>query len=170
VRARFATDRYRVDGGTETEVLRSLLAHGPRHGGDVFFGLTASQADLRYHTETSAAGCALVDVVVDLDVTVTLPRWRRPPGAPRALRRSWDRFLAALSRHEAEHRRIAVENAEALHAAVAGLRRPTCAAVTEAARRRVARHQTEAAAAHRRFDAETGHGRTEGATWPAPGD
>ena len=170
VQTRVGTVTYPVEGATETALLRSLLARGPRTDGGVFFGLTTAETDLHYRTVPSAAGCALADVAVDLEVTVTLPDWEPPPDAPPALRRDWGRFLDALRRHEDGHRRIAVEGAEVLHAAVAGLRRPTCEAATADGRRRVARFQVEAAAAHRRFDDETGHGRTQGAVWPVVRD
>ena len=170
VQARTTTETYPVEGTTGAELLRSLLTRGPRADGNVFFGLTTAETDLHYRTAPSAAGCALADVTVDLDVTVTLPEWAPPPDAPPALRRDWGRFLTALRQHEDGHRQIAVEGAEALHAAIVGLRRPTCAAATAEGRRRVARLQIEATAAHRRLDAETGHGRTQGAVWPTVRD
>lgn len=166
VLTRLRTETYAVDGATVDEVLRSLLERGPATEAGVFFGLTTAETRLRYRTLASDRGCAIADVEVDLDVTVTLPAWQPPPGVPSEVRRDWRRFLHALRGHEDEHREIAERKAGALHRAVSAVRAPTCEAAVAEGRRRVGRLQIEAEAAHRQFDRETDHGSTQGASWP----
>ena len=166
VRTELTAQSYAVGGGTADEVLRSLLDNGPRTDGDVFFGLTEAAIDLRYDAVAARVGCEVRDVEVVLGLTITLPEWMPPPGTDPELARDWGRFRRALAAHEDRHRQIAVDGAGALYKAVAGLHRTTCEQANEEARRRLERLEIEIAAAHRRFDVETGHGRTEGAVWP----
>ncbi len=166
VQTRFHTRAYAVGGGTAGEILGSLLSAGPRVGNDAFFGLTEAEMDLHFRTVESDGACELRAARVLLDLTVTLPEWEAPRDPDPALARDWRQFRRALVRHENEHRRIAVRGADELYRAVQGLRRSTCAEADAEGRRRVDQLQAEVEAAHRRFDDETGHGRTQGAVWP----
>ncbi len=166
VRTRLVVEAYEVAGDTAGEVLASLLAGGPHSGGDVFFGRTVAGVRLRYDPTPVAGGCVLADVGVDLALTITLPTWT-PTSPPDArLVRDWGRFRRALSEHEDGHREIAEAGAQTLGRALAGLRRDSCPATRAEARRRVRRVESDVSAAQHRYDARTGHGRTEGAVWP----
>jgi len=59
-------------------------------------------------------GAARVEVVV----TRTLPRWRPPAAADRALVSSWNELVAAIARHEQGHVDIVVSGARSLQEAV----------------------------------------------------
>lgn len=164
VRTRVVAETYDVTGDTAGEVLASLLAGGPQSGGDVFFGRTVAQISLRYDAVPVDAGCVLTDVGVDLTLTITLPSWTPPPDPQ--LARDWGRFRRALADHENGHREIAEAGAQRLGRALSGLRRDSCPATEAEAQRRVRQIESGVSAAQRRYDAETGHGRTEGAVWP----
>lgn len=166
VRTRVVSESYPVEGATAAEVLSSMTARGPRSDGETFFGLTVAEIGLRYHTAALAGGCALTDVEVDLSLTVTLPDWAPGPSADPALVGSWGRFRRALAAHEGRHREIAEAGAQSMAGALGGLRRDSCPAVEAEAHRRLTRLEGDLAAAQRRYDAETDHGRTEGAVWP----
>lgn len=166
VRVQQANKTYAVTGRTADEVLRSLLERGPREGEDIFFGLTQTALDVRYDATKISGGCIIKDTEVDLDVVVTLPEWMPAAEVEPELLRDWGRFRRALAAHEERHRAIAVEGAEATYRAVAELYRPSCEEAEEEARGRLERIGIEITAAHRRFDAETGHGKSEGASWP----
>lgn len=168
VRVADAVERYAVEGTSEAELLASLVADGPRIGSETFFGLTVTQLSFRFWRQSEGDRCALRNVAVDLSVTTTLPAWTPPPEAAADLRRDWTRFETALARHEAHHRTMAVAWAGRVRVEIEGIDGPTCFAAEAEARRRVDRLRIEADAEHRRYDAETGHGLTEGATWPLP--
>ena len=157
---------YAVAGGDAQALLVSMVQHAPHSDGDVFFGLTTTELSFRYGHRTVAEGCALANVRVDLLVTTALPEWTPPADAPYDLRRDWTRFAAALARHEAQHRTIGEDGASAVQRDLDGLTAPTCAMADAEARRLAERAGIETEAAHRRYDDETGHGRTQGATWP----
>ena len=157
---------YPVAGADTGEILRSMAAAAPREGGETFFGLTTTSLSFRFGTRTAGGACRLDDVHVALAVQVVLPEWTAPPGTVSDLRRDWARFRTNLARHEDEHRTLAEAGAERLRNALDGLAAPTCAGARAEAARTANRISIETGAAHRRYDDETGHGRTQGAVWP----
>ncbi|WP_412070155.1 DUF922 domain-containing protein [Rubrivirga sp. IMCC43871] len=166
IRPRVSTRTYAVTGTTEREVLRSLLDAGPRDGDDIFFGLTQTELDVRYEPTAISGGCVIRDTEVDLDIVITLPEWLPATDLALDLQSDWRRFRRALEAHEDRHRAIAVEGAERAFDAVAELYRPSCEEADSEARRRLEVLGVEIKAEHRRFDQETGHGKTDGAVWP----
>lgn len=157
---------YAVDGTDAQALLASMVRNAPRAADGVFFGLTTTELSFRYGHRAVAEGCAPANVRVDLLVATSLPVWAPPADAPADLRRDWTRFAGALGRHEARHRTIGEAGARDVQQELAGLTAPTCTRVDAEARRRAERAGIETDAAHRRYDDETGHGRTQGATWP----
>ena len=143
-----------------------MAAAAPTADGTVYFGMTASQVDVRFRTVEAEGGCRLGAIEVDLDVTMTLPEWAPDGPTDYALRRDWARFTAALRRHEDGHRRRAEAGVRAVAAALAGVRTATCAEADAEGRRRVRETQDRTAAGQQRYDDQTDHGRTEGAAWP----
>lgn len=169
VRSTVRIQPYAVTGHSVETLLSSLREHGPVVEGGVFFGLTATEIGYRFGYRQTAGSCETVDARVDILVSITLPEWQSPPGAPYELKRDWQRFAAALRRHEERHRDLALEGAYALQRAIQGLRAPTCDAAAALAARQAERLQIEAEARHRQYDDATGHGETEGALWPPQG-
>ena len=166
VRTTLATETYAVQGTTEDGLLSSMAAQAPRPDGEVFFGLTTAEIGLRFRPTPVSGGCLLRDVEIDLALTVTLPEWVPPAQSDPALVRDWGRFRRALAGHEGRHREIAEDGAERMLRALDGLRRQSCEVANDEAQRRLERLEIEVEAAQRRYDSETGHGRTEGAVWP----
>ena len=166
VRTALAVEPYAVGGQTVAEVHRAMAAAAPTADGTTYFGMTASQIDVRFRTVEDTDGCRLGDVEVDLDVTMTLPEWAPDGPTDYAVRRDWARFAAALRRHEDGHRRRAEAGAQAVAAALAGVRAATCAEADAEGQRRVRAAQDRTAAGQQRYDDQTDHGRTEGAAWP----
>ncbi len=166
VRTSLATKTYAVQGSTADELLSSMADQAPRPDGEVFFGLTEAEIGLRFRPTPVPGGCLLRDVEIDLTLTVTLPEWTPAPPSDRALARDWGRFRRALASHEDRHTEIAEGGAQRMLRAIDGLRRQSCEVVSDEAQRRLERLEIEVEATQRRYDSETGHGRTEGAVWP----
>ena len=163
----YGTRAYTVSGTTPDEVLAALRERGPRSGDEWFFGLTETSMDLTYRVADLEGGCGVLDARLDLGVLVTLPEWTPTVDTDRTLVRDWGRFFRALSRHEARHREIAEDGARDLFRQLDGLRRPDCTALEAELGHRLSAAQRDIEGAHRDYDARTGHGRTEGAVWPA---
>ncbi len=157
---------YLVTGKDELEILSSLMASAPVSGEDTFFGLTTSDLRFRYWRQPTADGCELVDLHVELGIMIDIPAWEPGADAPYELKRDWTRFVGALKRHEETHRDLAVKGAQDVLKVLQGIEAPTCDQAVAEAQRRSQRHQVETEANHRHFDEQTGHGETQGATWP----
>ncbi len=157
---------YEVRGRNEREILASMRAGGPKTEGSDFFGLTETQLAYRYWKKQGEAECSLYQIRIDINVTITLPRWDAPSDTPYELRRDWRRFESALRRHEDGHREIAEWGAREVYDALANLRTPTCAGIDAAARTAAQRVREMGEERQHRFDQQNGHGRTQGAYWP----
>ncbi len=168
VQVRSETTYYDVQGQTAEMLGRALAAHGPRIGGQGFFGLTEWEVSAEYRWAGRAAGCSVKDLTVHVAVQTRLPRWRAPADTPPDVRGAWERFVAALDLHERGHRRLAEEAADAIRDRLVALREPGCGRIQAAVQRTLAAVMSEYDAHNQAYDAETGHGRTQQAVWPQP--
>jgi predicted secreted Zn-dependent protease len=110
-------------------------------------------------TARTHRGCDLAHARVTFRATVTLPRLADPASLPPPLADAWNRYIAALERHEAGHVRYAYDHRGDVAAAIRGA---TCATAERAARAALA-----AIVAHDiAYDRDTQHGLTQGASFP----
>lgn len=157
-------ERYVIH-GTSTEALASQMdALGPHSADEIAPALTRSEQQASLSYVSDGRQCRISDVRVTLAVTIILPVWDMPRGTSAALRAEWDRFLAALERHELGHRAIALTGAQHLYDALARIRGRTCDAVHSAAeyasRDQASQTRTEQIA----YDDSTRHGLNQGTT------
>lgn len=157
---------YDVQGTSVEELTRSLLAHGPSAQGERFYGLTEWTLNAEYTWVERDTGCTIEDLVVRVLTVTTMPRWEPPRNTPPEFVQAWTRFIRALDGHEAEHRRLAEQAAEAIRWELATLRLPNCGAAEPRAQAMVAAIVEDYNERNRRYDARTHHGVTEGAVWP----
>lgn len=116
----------------------------------------------RFSTRWRATGrrCDPATSEVKVTIQVTLPYLSEAGRLGRRDRELWERYYAALVAHETNHARIALAGAQQMQAAMRGA--PDCealASVSQAAAEAVS-------AASQAYDAQTGHGRREGAVFP----
>jgi predicted secreted Zn-dependent protease len=164
---------YEVQGATADELRRSLRENGPDVLGRRVFG--RHDGNLRWTGRWSSASgeCRMTEVRVELRSIVLLPRWRPPPEANDTLVAEWDRFVAALTAHEYEHRRLWADGARAARSALNRLRTRSCSTMQFEASRTVEHIMSRVRQSNRRLDERTRGGMTEGAVWPPhrpPGD
>lgn len=156
---------YEVSGSTAAEVWASLVAGARREGEDLLFAWTDVSTEYRTRMVGDREGCRVTGVRVEVRIAVTLPRWTPPPDAPLALRRQWNRYEAAIRRHEEGHVLRARTTARRLRDAISDLTAEDC----DALKRRGTAVGEEILAWGRaeqdRYDRETGHGRTQGVRW-----
>lgn len=157
---------YDIDGTSVGALREGVRRLGPKDdSGTAVDALTVWDLQWTYKAVPASAtdsSCALEDLKVSLNVTVTLPRWTPPTSAPASLRDSWRRYLEHVKIHEAGHRAIAERNAGALYRALSGLRAPTCARLDAQASRTGEDIVADGRARNRAYDVETKHGQTQG--------
>jgi len=109
----FRIEYFTIQGATARELRADLKRLGPvgETGirGDAY---TEYRIAWQFSMTLKDGSCRAHDVNVDLDVTMLLPRWKKPAGAPAALVETWGRFSAVLRDHEDGHHRIAVAAAK----------------------------------------------------------
>ena len=99
------TRYYAVTGRSHAELVASVRRNAPRAGGA--YGIGFIDFSPRYTTAIDNGKCRIVDAQVGVRVALTLPQWRDPGDAPRAVFRHATGFVRAIERHEREHAAIA---------------------------------------------------------------
>lgn len=166
VRARSETTYYDVHGMSREDLAAALRRHGPRIQGSRFFGLTEWEVSAEYRPNQAGAGCAISDLTVHITVETHLPRWTPSANASADLHGAWDRFVTALDEHEYGHRALAEEAAEIIRRRLASVRVSACDQLDPVAQRTMREVMNTYESHNLAYDAETGHGRTQGAVWP----
>ncbi len=154
---------YDIDGASAGALRDQIRRLGPKdESGQSRDALTVWELEWAYHDAPAADGCALRDVQVTLNVTITMPRWKPPATAPAGLSESWRTYVEHVKRHEADHRTIAQRYARQLFTALSGLSAATCDELHGVASRRAEEIVAEGRARNRAYDVETKHGQTQG--------
>ncbi|HEV2749211.1 MAG TPA: DUF922 domain-containing protein [Gemmatimonadales bacterium] len=157
---------YDIDGASAGALREGIHRLGPKDAsGTSLDALTVWDIQWTYKPVPVSpvdSSCALQDVKVTLNVTVTLPRWTPPAAATASLRESWRTYLAHVKLHEAGHRAIAERNAGDLYRALSGLRAPTCPQLDAQASRTGEDIVADGRARNRAYDVQTKHGQTQG--------
>ncbi len=102
-------ESYEVTGVSSSEIRRELDRLGPlAEDGVRYDGHTRWFITWTYKLRANANGCEVESFETELEVTMTLPWWKAPEGAPHRLVKQWERYSAALRLHEDGHREIAL--------------------------------------------------------------
>ena len=156
---------YPVHGKSARELQAALHASGLTelsHGDAA--AETNEQLSARYVCHKYADGFAVDKAAVHLEIKTTLPTWEERAAASPDLAGRWDRLLGALTKHEAGHRTIALEHAEALRTALKTLApAASCDAALDAANALLQKAAGELDDAQHDYDKQTRHGITQGA-------
>ena len=154
---------YDVDGSSAGALRDQIRRLGPKdESGKSHDALTVWSLEWTYGTAQRGDSCALRDVKVTLDVSVTLPRWTPPSTASPKLTESWRTYLRNVKLHEAGHRTIAEQNARDLTTALTTLRGTSCERLSDEATRMAERIVADGRARNRAYDVQTKHGQTQG--------
>lgn len=159
---------YQIEGSTAEELREQLDQHGVEDEyGERFDGHTQWQIVWSYPYHQDAGTCSIGQVEVIAEITIMLPEWEPPEGAPKTLISSWEEFVGALRAHEEDHQDISIEAAGQIYEALSNLPTyPTCEELEQAADEvgeNILENYREMEAV---YDAETNHGREDGAHFP----
>ncbi|RYZ04845.1 MAG: DUF922 domain-containing protein [Myxococcales bacterium] len=155
---------YLVSGRTVAELSRSMRAHASANWPDPqAVGMTVSTIPVAGICQEYSDGGGLRDATISLSLVVHLPEWQEHDQAPKALQRSWDRFLKALTAHEEGHVEISIEHATALRNELAMLTpEPSCQELTAKFQDRANLAQARMDRAQAEYDDKTQHGIKQG--------
>lgn len=153
---------YPVDGADAQAVRRAIDVIRPTDAHDGTRVDALSEWDVRWSwPRRPRGGCNLRAARLRYRATVRMPQLAPTARLTVAEQIDWDRYIAALARHEAGHVRYSYDHRGDILAAI---RRATCPTADRAARAALAKLD----AYHIAYDRETGHGASQGASFPAP--
>lgn len=161
---------YLVVGFTAAQLRMVLAARGPVRAGRHFAAFTDWRVGWRYRVEDQGQHCRIAEVAVDVSIQTVIPQWEPPRSAPASLVAGWDAFVSALELHERGHADIARGAGERVRTMLLTL--PTFQAreaLDDAAAAAAQAALRDACAMDEKYDAETGHGRSQGARFPDGG-
>jgi predicted secreted Zn-dependent protease len=152
---------YPVDGGDAMAIRRAIDVVRPIDAHDGRRVDALSSWDLRWSwPRTRHGGCDLAAATIRYTATVRMPQLAATARLTAAERADWDRYVAALARHEAGHVRYTYRHRGDILAAIRGA---TCRTADAAARAALAGLDAYQIA----YDRETAHGTNDGASFPA---
>lgn len=157
---------YPVQGRTVERIAESLEANGPVWEGRHAYGLARWRFTWGWRTLQEEDVCRLADVRVAVTVEITMPQWLDWHRSSPELRTHWEDFEAALLQHEYGHRDLGYHAAAEIFHALETAEAPRCADVGPEARARARAIMRRYQSINKRFERDTGWGRTQGATWP----
>jgi predicted secreted Zn-dependent protease len=118
------------------------------------------------YTSRSAGGACQVDrLSTKLEVKIRMPRWNPPAGADPALVGRWDRYASALLGHEYGHANTGSDFERNFSRAAATVAVQNCGELDRALRAQFDSLLKQANAQDIAYDAQTGHGATQGAVF-----
>lgn len=155
---------HEVD-AVKLRALRRQLGQGARDRdtGTGSIGRTTQRLETRYALQPLPGGCRIAGLVVRLEVTIRLPRWRPKGPRPVELGQRWDAMIEGLTRHEEGHRDNALWAAHGLHRRLLALGEDQdCLALERAAQRERFKAETRYRQRDQAYDRRTGHGVNQG--------
>lgn len=117
---------YEVRGASIEEIRQSLRSAAAEAIGGRATGYHRWNIRWSYQYRETPGGCEVTEVDIDLESTITLPRWEDRESADSALIAYWDAYLTALRNHEYCHRVLAYQQANELDRTLRRFRSPAC--------------------------------------------
>lgn len=168
VKLNLKTIYYEVEGSNAAEIQAQMDKLGPLDdSGKRFYGKTDGEFRWRWAYSEKNGQCRLESLETELDVNITMPRWKTPPTAPADLVNTWSRFYNALQFHEDGHKYINIGLANQFTVEVKALPGfATCDELKKAVEEAGQRLKNNASQQNSLYDQRTQNGRTQGAVFP----
>jgi predicted secreted Zn-dependent protease len=157
--------RYEVHGGNTSQLVAQIQQCGPLLEGNTHYAASTSYV-LNWNFDyvlspTDPTICSLNDIAVGVHTQQTLPSFESDDAA---LNTAWNRFISNLAGHENGHTALAATYGQTILDALSALPPESCTTIGLTATR-IARDQVnELITANDLYDAQTGHGATQGTT------
>jgi predicted secreted Zn-dependent protease len=105
------TTYYRIQGATSGDLLAQMKLLGPKDYQSQRYASTEYEISWTYRFKPKGQRCTLGNVGVAIRISLTLPDWNGQDLASDEMKAAWDRFHAAVRKHEEGHRNIALKAA-----------------------------------------------------------
>jgi len=155
---------YDIHGKTARELVDDMRRLGPQGGR--YFGEAQSPLRWNWQTKSDGEGCRTSSANVIMRSEITMPRWSPPADTAPGLYTQWKTFLSGLETHEIGHKDISARHAREM---LTSLRKMSgfCGSLDTERRRITSGVLTRLREEQLKYDADTRHGATQGAVFPA---
>lgn len=126
---------YSIHAETRHGFAQSVRSRAPRGGRA--FGLVEITFHPDYKLVAGNSGCRADVRAVELELVITLPKWRDGKPVPGSIGSHWKRFERTIRQHEMTHVRIARDYAARMRGAIAALRAGSCRELGDRIRTRI---------------------------------
>lgn len=141
---------YSIHAETRTGFAQSVRSRAPRGGRA--FGLVEITFHPDYKLIPDDSGCRADVRAVELELVITLPKWRDGKPVPGSIGPHWMRFERTIRDHEMTHVRIAREYAARMQRAIGALRSATCRELADRIKTRIQTIKIQHLRAQQLFD------------------
>ena len=141
---------YSIHAETRSAFAQSVRSRAPRGGRA--FGLVEITFHPDYRLVSGENGCRADVKTVELELVITLPKWRDGKPVPGSIGSHWKRFERTVRQHEMTHVRIARDYAARMRGAIAALPSDTCTELSNRIRTRIQSIKVQHLRAQHLFD------------------
>lgn len=141
---------YIIHAETRSGFVQSVRSRAPRGGRA--FGLVEITFHPDYKLVTASSGCRAEVQSVELELVITLPKWRDGKKVPGSIGPHWRRFERTIRQHEMTHVRIARDYAAKMRRAIAASRAASCSELAGRIKTRIKSIKVEHLRAQKQFD------------------
>jgi predicted secreted Zn-dependent protease len=159
---------YEVYGYTGAQIRSELNQCTPVKGGaGDFDSETTWWTNYTYNYYTTAGGsCAMSSVAVGEHISFVYPKWTDSPYAAAGLNSQWQTYISHLTTHETGHQSLVLQYANSILSGLQNFVQSDCSTMVQAANSWADSQIAALNQANVNYDAQTGHGATQGATFP----
>lgn len=156
---------YDIDGITLADLLAQMKLNGTKwNDGKVYSALTSWNIRYDYDITLLDGRYYISSIKTDVDIVFQLPRLVSSARTPATLTDAWKTYIWNLTKHEDGHRDIAVSTGQEIYQILASIGSFTSGTELDAEARRLVKAKLQRLKeAQMEYDAETHHGKTQGA-------
>lgn len=131
-----------------------------------FFGKTDYYISWSFRWDGKPGNCRITSAIVDTEIKTFMPVWQDQASASPGLQAKWQQFYDVLMEHEQGHASLAKTGAADVRQAINALPgKPSCDQLEREANNVGNRILDRVRQQNVRYDAQTDHGRNDGAIW-----
>lgn len=156
---------YDVKGWDSAFIHNEMDAKGPRdrNSGDRVWAHTHWNVKWNFNYAEESLSCKISQVSTTVTINFIVPRWVERDKAPQLVKDKWDKFYAALQKHEQQHALHGVLAAREIESQLLNLpKKRTCNQAKDAGTQTARTIIKEHAKMDIEYDRKTDQGRTEG--------
>lgn len=163
-----STIYYDIYGLTENELRAEMNAKGPLYSdGKRYDAFTSRYYTWNYFSTWNGKNCYSDEIYVTVGIKITLPQWMWYASAQEPLKSKWTHYIDILTLHENGHVAINAQGAEDLYQRLINAGPYSSCPLLDAALHGItSTFYNDIKLKNEAYDAETSHGKTQGAVFP----